>query len=67
MLNGALMAIGALAVVDNILAHWVLGLHRAVPGPYALHVEWTLVIVGAVLFALGLRRERRARRAEKQK
>jgi uncharacterized membrane protein len=61
MLNGALMAIGALAVVDNIVAHWLLGLHRAVPGPYALHVEWGLIVAGAVLFAIGWRRERRAR------
>ena len=67
MMNGALMALGALAVIDNILAHWILELHRAVPGPYALHVEWGLVAVGTVLFVLGLRRELRARRSGEQR
>ena len=66
MLNGALLALGALAVLDNVLAHWVLELHRAIPGPYALHVEWSLVILGALMFVLGLRRELRARRAREQ-
>ena len=62
MLNGALMALGAVSVVDNVVAHWMLALHRAVPGPYALQVEWALVILGALLFAIGLRRELCARR-----
>ena len=61
LLNGALMSLGALGVLDNVVAHWLLGLHRAVPGPYALHVESALVLVGVVLFAVGLRRELRAR------
>lgn len=31
MLNGALIAAGVSAVVDNVLAHWLLGLHRVAP------------------------------------
>ena len=62
MLNGALMAVGALSVIDNVVAHWILELHRAVPGPYALHVEWSLIVLGAILFAIGFSRELRARR-----
>lgn len=61
MINGALIALGALAVVDNVVAHWLLGLHRAVPGPWAGPVEVGLVLGGAGLVVLGLRRERRAR------
>lgn len=61
MLNGALMALGAVPVLDNVVVHWMLELHRAVPGSYALQVEWALVILGALLFAIGLRRELRAR------
>jgi uncharacterized membrane protein len=60
--NGALIGIGALAIVDNIVAHWLLGLHRAIPGPWAGPVEVGLVVLGAGMLAVGLWRERRARR-----
>jgi uncharacterized membrane protein len=62
MINGALIALGALGIVDNIVFHWILELHRAVPGPHALTVEAALVIVSAGLLVLGIWRERRARR-----
>jgi uncharacterized membrane protein len=29
-LDGALIAVGALAVVDNVVVHWLLGWHRLV-------------------------------------
>jgi uncharacterized membrane protein len=61
MLNGALVAIGALGVVDNIVVHWLLGLHRAVPGPNALAVELVLVAISVGLFVLGTWREVQAR------
>ena len=57
-----LIALGALAIVDNLVAHWLLGLHRAVPGPWAFPVEVGLVVLGAGLLLIGLWRERRARR-----
>lgn len=63
LVNGALISVGALGIVDNIVAHWLLGLHRAVPGPYATPVEVTLVAFSAALLALGIRREVRARRS----
>lgn len=62
LINGALIALGALAIVDNILAHWLLGLHRAVPGAWAVYVEVGLVVLGTMLLSLGLWREVRARR-----
>ena len=65
LINGALIAIGALGVVDNVVVHWVLGLHRAVPGPYALEVELALVALSAGLLVLGLWRESRAKRTSK--
>jgi uncharacterized membrane protein len=61
LLNGALIAAGAIAVVDNAVAHWLLGLHRAVPGPAAPAVEVGLVVLGAAMLVAGLWRERRAR------
>jgi hypothetical protein len=62
MINGALIALGALGIVDNIVFHWLLQFHRAVPGPHALTVEVVLVMIGAGLIVLGLWREARARR-----
>lgn len=61
-MNGALIALGALAVADNVVAHWLLGLHRAVPGPAAGAVEAGIVALGAALLLGGLWREGRARR-----
>ena len=63
LLNGALIAIGALGVLDNLVVHWLLGLHRAVPGRHALAAEIILVAVSTGLLVLGVWRERRARRA----
>ncbi len=62
LINGALMAIGALGVVDNVVVHWILRLHRAVPGEHALAVEWLLVLASLLLFVVGFVRERHARR-----
>lgn len=62
LVNGILMALGATAFVDNIVAHWILELHRAVPGDGAREVEVGLVMAGAVAFVVGLGREVSARR-----
>ena len=62
LVNGALIAAGALGILDNLVAHWLLGLHRAVPGPHALAAEIALVAVSTGLLVLGIWRERRARR-----
>lgn len=60
--NGAMVALGVVAVVDNVVSHWILGLHRAVPGQAAAAVEAFLVVLGMVLLAVGLGREARQRR-----
>jgi uncharacterized membrane protein len=63
MVNGALVVVGALGIVDNVVIHWILGLHRAIEGsPYTLHVEIGLVAVSTLMLAAGLLREREARR-----
>jgi uncharacterized membrane protein len=61
-LNGAMVALGVVAVVDNVVSHWILGLHRAVPGQAAAAVEASLVVLGLVLVTVGLGREARQRR-----
>jgi len=63
LVNGALIAIGALGILDNLVVHWLLGHHRAVPGPHALAAEIALVAASAGLLVLGVWRERHARRA----
>jgi hypothetical protein len=63
LLNGALIAVGAAGILDNVIAHWILGLHRAVPGEHALAVEIGIVAVSAAMLGAGLWRERNARRA----
>jgi hypothetical protein len=64
MLNGALVALGALGILDNVMVHWILGWHRAIEGsPYALHMEIGVVAVSAAMMATGIVRERRARSA----
>ena len=64
LIDGALVALGAAAILDNVFSHWLLGLHRAVPGEWATPVEVALAVLGAVLVMLGLRREVRARRRD---
>ncbi len=59
--SGALVGLGALAVIDNVIVHWLLGWHR-------LNEMWShernlmgevvLVVLGIAMVALGLRRER---------
>lgn len=63
LLNGGMVALGAVAVIDNVVSHWWLGLHRAVPSDAATAVEVFLVILGVALVAIGLRREVNQRRA----
>ncbi len=63
LVNGGMVALGVVAVVDNVVSHWLLGLHRAVPGDAATAVEVFLVVLGVVLVAVGLGREVRQRRA----
>jgi hypothetical protein len=62
-LNGALMAVGLLAVVDNVVFHWLLGLHRLFDGPelVVFATEAVLVVLGIAMFGLGMFREGRAR------
>jgi uncharacterized membrane protein len=61
LINGALIAIGVLGIVDNVIFHWVFQLHRVVPGPSAIIVEVMLVVASLVFFAAGIWRELRAR------
>jgi hypothetical protein len=63
MLNGALIVVGALGVLDNVVVHWILGWHRIIDDhPHALELEIAAVAVSAALLGAGILRERNARR-----
>lgn len=64
LINGAVIALGAAAVLDNVFSHWLFGLHRAVPGSAATPVELVLFAAGVLAVGIGVRREMRARRRE---
>ena len=64
MLNGALLVIGAAAVIDTIVVHWVLGWHRLIEGmadPTLFLLEVGVVLIGLVVFGIGAYREASAR------
>ena len=65
LVNGALMAIGALGMIDNLAVHWLIGLHRALPGPWAPEVEVGLAGLSLSLLLVGLGREIRARQCRR--
>ncbi len=61
MLAGALIALGALAVIDNVVFHWWLGFHRfndAWSHQANLAIEGALLVAGLAMLAIGLRRIR---------
>jgi uncharacterized membrane protein len=64
-LNGALIVMGLLGTIDNVLIHWILGLHRLIEdSEYTLHAEILLLIASAGFLAIGLYREWTARRRQ---
>lgn len=64
LLNGVLMTLGTVAILDNLISHWILGLHRVLPDrALSGYLEVALFILGLVLFGVGMYREIRGRRA----
>jgi hypothetical protein len=62
LVDGALIAVGALAIVDNVMVHWILGWHRLVDGwNYNVHGEVALIALGTMMVAAGTARVRRRR------
>lgn len=58
--DGALVALGVLAVIDNLVFHWLLGFHRFKEGwAGSIYVEVGVALVGVVMVAVGARRLRR--------
>ena len=54
-LSAVLVAVGALAVVDNVVFHWLLGWHQLIEGwPYNAYAEAALVLLGVTMFMTGV-------------
>ncbi len=64
MINSALIVIGAAAIIDNIVFHWLLRWHRvieSVPDPEIFLLELGVVLIGVILLSVGTWREYNAR------
>lgn len=54
--DGALIGLGVLAVVDNLVFHWLLAFHRFEDGwSGSIYVEVLVAAVGVVMVAVGAR------------
>lgn len=67
MINAALIVLGAAAVIDTVVVHWLLNWHRLVDwldDPLLLFLEVLVVFIGVVLLVVGVWREAQARALE---
>lgn len=64
MLNGMLISVGLIAVLDNVISHWLFKWHRILPDEMlSKYLEIALFIAGIVLLVLGIYREIKGRKA----
>lgn len=65
LLNGMLISIGLIAVLDNVISHWIFKWHRILPDEtLSKYLEIALFIVGIIMFVLGIYREIKGRKAK---
>lgn len=63
LLNGALISIGLIAILDNIISHWIFKWHRIIPDEtFSIYLEITLFTIGIILLIVGMYREIRIRK-----
>jgi len=64
LINGSLVSLGLVAILDNIFSHWLFKWHRILPDEIlSEYLETALFILGLILFGVGLYREIIDRRA----
>ena len=62
-INGALISIGLLAVLDNIISHWLLKLHRVLPDhTLSGYIEILVFMLGVIMLTVGIYREAKERK-----
>lgn len=67
LVNGSLISLGLVAVLDNIFSHWLFKWHRILPDEtLSEYLEIALFILGLVLLGIGVYREIKDRRIKLQ-
>lgn len=65
LLNGMLISVGLIAVLDNIISHWIFKWHRISPDEtLSKYLEIALFVVGIILLVTGIYREVKARKTK---
>lgn len=65
LLNGMLISVGLIAILDNIISHWIFKWHRILPDEtLSEYLEIALFIAGIVMLGLGIYREIKGRRTK---
>lgn len=63
LINGSLISLGLVAILDNVFSHWIFKWHRILPDEtLSEYLEIALFILGLILFGIGLYREIKDRR-----
>jgi len=63
LINGSLISLGLVAILDNVFSHWIFKWHRILPDEtLSEYLEVALFILGLILFGIGLYREIKDRR-----
>ncbi|MDF2522471.1 MAG: putative rane protein [Clostridiales bacterium] len=67
LINGSLISLGLIAVLDNIFSHWLFRWHRILPNEtLSEYLEIALFILGLILLGIGIYREIKDRRIKSQ-
>lgn len=67
LINGSLISLGLVAILDNVFSHWLFKWHRILPDEtLSEYLEVALFILGLILFETGLYREIKDRRTKTQ-
>lgn len=67
LINGSLISLGLVAILDNVFSHWIFKWHRILPDEtLSEYLEVALFILGLILFGIGLYREIKDRRTKTQ-
>lgn len=62
LINGALISLGAVSILDNIISHWLLKWHRVLPDhKLSGFVEVAIFVLGIVMLSAGIYREVKGR------
>lgn len=67
LLNGALISLGTVAILDNVFSHWLFKWHQILPDrERSLFLEAGLFAAGVIMLILGLYREIKARQNKRK-